>query len=68
MDVPKRVATHNTGHGAKYTRSRRPVSLVWCEGFATKQEAMHWEWQIKQWPRARKEKLFIHGHCSVEMI
>lgn len=61
VDVPKRVATHNAGRGAKYTRSRLPVSLVWFEGFATKHEAMHWEWQIKQWPRQKKEDLYKAG-------
>lgn len=40
-----------------YTRSRRPVTLAWCQGFPTKHEAMHWEWQIKQWTKKKKEKL-----------
>lgn len=58
LDVPGRVAAHNAGsHGAKYTRTRRPVTLVWQQGFATLHEAMHWEWQIKQWPRQRKVDL-----------
>lgn len=56
-DVKKRVAAHNEGKGAKYTKSRRPVRLVWHQGFPTKQEAMHWEWMIKQWPRKKKVQL-----------
>ena len=36
LDVPRRVAAHNDGRGAKYTRSRRPVTLAWCQGFPTK--------------------------------
>lgn len=56
-DVKKRLRTHNRGKGAKYTRSRRPVQLAWCQGFATKHEAMHWEWAIKQWTKAEKEAL-----------
>lgn len=54
-DLGKRLKTHNAGNGAKYTRTRRPVSLVYYESFATREEAMRREWQIKQLPR--KEKL-----------
>lgn len=55
LDVEARVKAHNGGaRGAKYTRSRRPVTLAWCEGFATKHEAMHWESTIKQWPKEKK--------------
>nr|WP_288906739.1 GIY-YIG nuclease family protein [uncultured Megasphaera sp.] len=57
LDPVKRVAAHNSGCGAKYTRSRRPVRLVWREAFSTQHEAMHREWEIKQWPRFRKEEL-----------
>lgn len=57
VDVEKRVRTHNRGKGAKYTRSRRPVRLAWYQGFATKQEAMHWEWEIKHRTKAEKEAL-----------
>lgn len=50
-----RIEAHNAGNGAKYTKSRRPVTLVYYETFATKQEAMQREWAIKQ--LTRKEKL-----------
>lgn len=56
-DLEKRVKAHNVGHGAKYTRSRRPVHLVYYEAFATKQEAMRREWEIKQLSRAEKMEL-----------
>ena len=39
-DLEQRVAAHNTGKGAKYTRGRGPVQLVYLEEFDTKQEAM----------------------------
>ena len=39
-DLKRRVAAHNAGRGAKYTRSRRPVRLVYFERFATKEEAL----------------------------
>ena len=55
--LAERVKAHNEGRGAKYTRSRRPVRLVWSRAFPTKHDAMHWEWQIKQMPRAEKEAL-----------
>jgi putative endonuclease len=60
-DLEKRVKAHNAGHGAKYTRSRRPVKLVYYETFATKQEAMRREWEIKQLRRAEKLDL-INGN------
>ena len=53
-DIEKRLAAHNSGHGAKYTRSRRPVELVYQECFDTKEEAMSREWHIKQRSRAQK--------------
>lgn len=53
-DLEKRVKTHNAGQGAKYTRSRLPVRLVYFEAFADKQEAQSREWHIKQMTRAQK--------------
>ena len=53
-DLGKRVKTHNAGQGAKYTRSRLPVRLVYFEAFADKREAQSREWQIKQLTRAQK--------------
>ena len=56
-DLPRRLAAHQQGRGGKYTRSRLPVSLVYCQVFATRQEAMHREWEIKQLSRAEKLRL-----------
>ncbi len=56
-DIEKRLAAHNAGTGAKYTKPRRPVELVYVEEFATKQEAMRREAAIKKMSRAEKEKL-----------
>lgn len=47
-DLDKRLAAHNAGTGAKYTRTRRPVELIYHEIFATKQEAMSHEAHIKK--------------------
>ena len=56
-DLNKRVAAHNAGAGAKYTKPRRPVELVYFETFATKQEAMRREAEIKS--LTRQEKLSL---------
>lgn len=56
-DLEKRVAAHNSGRGAKYTKARLPVSLVYTEHTATKEEAMKREYAIKQLTRAQKNAL-----------
>ena len=53
-DLQKRLAAHNSGKGAKYTRSRLPVELVYFEEHETKEEAMRREWAIKHMPRQEK--------------
>jgi len=53
-DVEKRVSNHNKGVGAKYTKTRLPVKLVYSECFDTKSEAMKKEYQIKQLTRQQK--------------
>ena len=55
--LEKRVNDHNEGRGAKYTKSRRPVELMYYETFATKEEAMSREYVIKQLTRKQKEIL-----------
>ena len=44
--LQERVAAHNAGKGARYTKSRRPVVLKYYETFSTKQEAMRREWAV----------------------
>lgn len=56
-DLEKRISDHNDGKGAKYTRSRLPVKLVYFEEFDTKEEAMSREWHIKELSREEKLKL-----------
>ena len=58
-NLDRRMGEHNSGRGAKYTRSRVPVELVYYESFLTKQEAMRREWEIKQLSRKEKEKLIL---------
>lgn len=56
-DLDKRLSAHNAGTAAKYTRPRRPVTLVYQESFPTKEEAMRREWAIKQLTRGEKLRL-----------
>ncbi|MGN1165656.1 MAG: GIY-YIG nuclease family protein [Lachnospiraceae bacterium] len=56
-NLEKRIEAHNSGKGAKYTKSRRPVILVYYEEFATKEEAMKREYAIKQMKREEKKTL-----------
>ncbi|HIR28758.1 MAG TPA: GIY-YIG nuclease family protein [Candidatus Choladousia intestinigallinarum] len=55
--LEKRIRVHNSGRGAKYTRSRRPVELVYFETFGNKAEAMRREAAIKKLDRSQKESL-----------
>lgn len=55
--LKERIETHNEGKGAKYTKARRPVELVYYEAFETKQEAMRREVAIKKLTRQEKLKL-----------
>jgi len=57
-DVERRVAEHDAGDGAKYTRGRTPVELVHTERFETRSAAMSREYEIKQLSRTEKEALF----------
>lgn len=56
-DPERRMKVHNSGKGAKYTRARRPVELIYYEEFDDKIEAQRREWAIKQLTRAEKEEL-----------
>lgn len=56
-DLKARVAAHNAGKGAKYTRPRRPVDLVYHEEYDDKGTALSREHAIKQLTRAQKDKL-----------
>ena len=64
-DLGKGMKAHNAGKGAKYTKSRRPVTLVYYESFETKEEAMRREYEIKHMPRGKKEKIIERGRLQV---
>ena len=63
-DLNKRIKAHNSGKGAKYTKTRRPVKLVYYEEHETKNEAMSREYAIKHLTRKEKE-ILIKGNGNL---
>lgn len=63
-NLDERIAAHNAGRGAKYTRNRTPVVLEYYETFDTKEEAMSREYHIKRLTRREKEELINKGKES----
>ena len=55
QDLGERIEIHNSGKGPTFTASRRPVELIYSEEFATLEEAVGRERQLKGWSRAKKE-------------
>ncbi len=53
-DIAARLRVHSCGRGAKYTRSRLPVRLVYCEKLADKSQALRRECEIKRMSRIQK--------------
>lgn len=60
-DVEKRFEDHLNRRGARYTKSHKPVKIIYKEAFVTKSEALKREAEIKKWPKRRKEKLVQLG-------
>ena len=67
-DLDRRLAAHNAGRGAKYTRSRRPVTLVWREEQPDKSAALRREYAVKQLTRAKKLALIEGGAACVDGV
>nr|WP_295970538.1 GIY-YIG nuclease family protein [uncultured Bacillus sp.] len=59
-DLERRVRLHNEGKGAKYTRGRGPVKLVFSKKYSTKSEALKAEYAFKQLDRNKKQQ-YIKG-------
>ena len=66
-DLRRRLHAHNEGTGAKYTRARRPVRLVYAEAFDTKEEAQKRECQIKKLRHKQRISLVTSGQENLEM-
>ena len=56
--LDERIAKHNAGKGAKWTRGRRPVRLRYAERHPDKSSARRREIELKGWRREKKEQLF----------
>lgn len=61
-DLPRRLAAHCSGKGAKYTRGRGPLLLRYSEPCGDHSQALKKECQIKKMKRQDKEKLFLAGN------
>lgn len=58
-DLKKRELAHNEGKGARYTRARLPVKIIYFEVFSSKSEAMKREYQFKRLTKKDKELLVL---------
>jgi len=64
-DLEHRLAVHNSGKGAKYTRSRLPVELVYQEEFSDKSAALKREIAIKKLRKSQKEAMIQAPSCPL---
>jgi len=67
-DLTRRLAEHNAGDGAKYTRGRTPVTVRYVEYWPSKSAAMSREWELKQHSRADKERLVPDSEQRVAVV
>jgi putative endonuclease len=66
VDISERLKKHNNGKGAKYTRGRTPVKLLYSEEFKTKSEALKMEISFKKLPRKAKEQYISSETSDIE--
>ena len=64
-NVEKRFKDHTEGHGARYTKSHKPVKIIYKEEFVTKSDALKREAAIKGWSKKTKLAL-IKGQLNTE--
>jgi len=67
-DLERRLGMHADGVVAGYTSTRRPVTLVWSQAFASRAEALAAERQIKGWGRAKKEALIRDDWREIQRL
>jgi predicted GIY-YIG superfamily endonuclease len=67
-DLEQRVIVHNEGRGAAWTACRRPVKLVYQELFASKENAIHRESQLKRWTHAKKGALVNGDRATLKSL
>ena len=61
LDIQERFKTHLQGKGSKYTRSHKPIRIVYSELYKNKSDAAKREYQIKGWSRIKKLNLIKFG-------
>ncbi len=66
VDAKKRLAAHRSGRGAKYTRGRGPLRMVYCESGLTHSEALRREAALKRLPREEKKRLIAGNDLYLE--
>jgi len=64
-DLEKRMAEHEQGLAADWTRRRRPVELAWCDWAGERYDALAFERRVKNWSRAKKEALIAGDWAQV---
>ena len=67
-DLKARTAKHNSGEGAKYTRNRRPVRLIYHEEFSDKSSALKAEYAFKHQSRAKKVAYLVNHGIKKELF
>jgi putative endonuclease len=68
VNLIQRVDTHNKGRGAKYTKARRPVQLIYFESFDNQHDAMVAEFNFKQHTRSDKIKYLKNNGVSIRSL
>jgi putative endonuclease len=68
FDLERRLAQHQSGEGAAYTRRRRPVQLVWAEEHDRFDEAYAREKQVQGWSRAKREALIRGDYAGLPAL
>ncbi|MCU1421572.1 MAG: Excinuclease subunit domain protein [Microbacteriaceae bacterium] len=68
LDLARRLVEHDLGEGANFTRSRRPVTLVFAEEFDRIEEAFAREKQLQGWSRAKKEALIAGRWAELQLL
>lgn len=64
-DLARRLDQHNTGRASRYTRTRRPVRMIYQEDYVSRSEASIREWEIKSLSRKEKENLILERRIDV---
>ena len=68
IDIDQRLAQHQAGQGANYTKKRLPVSLVYCEEYDRIDEAFYREKQIQRWSHDKKKALIEGRFTDIQVL